>query len=74
MMPHTKDEERLSILQLNEESGEIKVFTPKYTPDEELTFGTLLILALAHRIANDVKWCEGVVTDAEKEMAKAVKH
>ena len=73
-MPNSNDEERLSILTLNEETGVVELSLPAYEQDEAVTYASVLFMMLAQKITNDAEWCNALVVEAEDEAAKSTEH
>ena len=74
MMPHSDDERRISAIEIDEETGEVSLYLPKYEDDEQCTFATVLFMILAHKLTNDEEWCNTLVDEAEAEREEATVH
>ena len=61
------EEERISSFSINETTGAIKIDLPKYKEDEFITYPSLLVMAIAQKIANDTEWADALVSDAEQQ-------
>jgi len=57
-------DQRISSLTVDEDSGEMRLLLPPYEEGELMTFTSLLLMEIAHRLSTDDEWCDNLVAEA----------
>lgn len=66
---------KLSTITIDEDTKEVSINLRDYTPEEFMTFESLLLWAIAKKISEDADWSEQLVADAEQHnMSTATVH
>ena len=64
-----------STITIDEDTKEVTLNLRDYTPEEFMTFESLLLWAIARKISEDADWSEQLVADAEQHnMSNATVH